>query len=162
MYSNNDNTDSNVRLVNRLAEKKLHITTAESCTGGMIASLLVDVPDASKVLESAIVSYAESAKTKYLGVSPDTIERFGVVSEEVARLMAEGAARTAGAECAIATTGVAGPSGGTKETPVGTVCFCFFICGNTETCTCHFDGSRNEVRAQAARFAIEKMTVLLN
>ena len=162
MYSNNDNRNSNIRLVNILAEKKLRITTAESCTGGMIASLLVDVPDASKVLESAIVSYSESAKTRYLGVSPDIIERFGVVSEEVAGLMAEGAAKSAGAECAISVTGVAGPSGGTKETPTGTVCFGFFICGKTETCTRRFDGGRNEVRTRAARFAIEKMTSLLN
>ena len=149
------------RLVKALIEKGLHITTAESCTGGMIASMIVDVADASKVLSSAIVSYSENAKTKFLGVNPEYIEKFGVVSEQVAALMALGAAKSAGSETAISVTGFAGPSGGTKEAPTGTVCFGFYINDKAYTHTLRFDGDRNEVRRAAAEHALEFMLSLL-
>ena len=149
------------KLVKLLIEKGLHITTAESCTGGLVAARLVDVPDASKVLSQALVSYSEEAKSKLLGVNPDYIEKFGVVSEQVAALMALGAARSAGAETAISTTGIAGPGGGTDLVPVGTVCFGFFVSEKVTTFTVHFEGDRSEVREQAVRFALGKMYELL-
>ena len=130
-------------------------------TIGMISSAIVDVADASKVLDSALVCYAESAKTGYLNVPPECIERYGVVSEEVAALMARGAAKAAGSDCAISTTGVAGPTGGSESTPVGTVCFGFFLNGKLATKTMRFDGGRNEVRRQATEFALEEMYKML-
>ena len=144
-------------LVRLLIEKGLRITTAESCTGGMVASRIVDVPDASKVLSQAVVSYSEEAKTRLLGVRESYIRSFGVVSEQVAALMAVGAAREAKAEAAISTTGVAGPTGGSEKTPVGTVCFGFFLNEKVTTVTLHFEGGRNVVRSEAAEFALTKM-----
>lgn len=100
------------KLVNLLIEKKLHITTAESCTGGMVASRIVDVANASKVFNVAYVTYANEAKEKYLNVDSKTIEKYGVVSEEVTKQMALGALKEANADISIVTSGIAGPTGG--------------------------------------------------
>ena len=142
-------------------EKKLTITTAESCTGGMIASAIVDVPDASKVFNEAYVTYADDSKKKNLAVNGITIRQYGVVSEEVAKEMAVGAAKKAGADVAVSTTGFAGPSGGTESKPVGTVCFGFFIQGQVTTKTMMFSGTRNKIRSDAAEFAIETLVKML-
>ena len=129
-----------------LAEHQLLVTTAESCTGGLVASALVDIP--------GISTYAPEAKEKILGVLPETISDYGVVSEQTAREMAEGAAKQAHAGCAVATTGVAGPGGGTLKTPVGTVCFGCFVRGKIFSGTEHFTGTRSEIRHAAAAYAI--------
>ena len=109
-------------LVAFLKENNMSITTAESCTGGMIASEIVEVSGASNVFFEGYITYSEEAKAKLLNVSPNTISKYGVVSVEVAAEMAKGAATAAKADVAISTTGVAGPFGGSKENPVGTVC----------------------------------------
>ena len=135
---------------------------AESCTGGLVASRIVNVPDASRVLNVSFVTYANEAKIRYLGVDPGTIGARGVVSEEVAGQMALGAARQAGAQVGVGISGVAGPSGGSPEKPVGTVCFGFYIAGKTETATKHFEGrERNEVRADSAEFVLRRLFELL-
>ncbi|MCR5208155.1 MAG: CinA family protein, partial [Eubacterium sp.] len=108
-------------LVNMLIEKGYHIVFAESCTAGLCSSALVNVPDASKVLDVSFTTYANDAKIMYLGVKPESIEKYGVVSETVAREMALGAAVAAKAEVGVGVTGIAGPSGGTEKKPVGTV-----------------------------------------
>ena len=150
------------RVVNQLIEKGFHISCAESCTGGQIASRIVNVANASKVLDVSFVTYANEAKIKYLGVSPDTINRYDVVSEPVVKEMALGAAKEAGCEVAVATSGVAGPTGGTKDIPVGTVCFGFLVAGTVTTVTKHFDVlDRNEVRAAATDYALERLCELL-
>jgi nicotinamide-nucleotide amidase len=100
--------------------KKLHLALAESCTGGLIAACLTEIPGASDVVERGFVTYANRAKTEMLGVPASLIARFGAVSEEVARAMAEGALRHSPAQLSIAVTGVAGP-GGTADKPVGLV-----------------------------------------
>ncbi len=161
MKTKSKDTQTQYELVRELIEKNMHITSAESCTGGMIAASIVDVPDASRVLSSALVTYSEEAKTKLLSVRPEYIRQFGVVSEQVAALMALGAARNAGAEAAISTTGVAGPSGGSKEIPVGTVCFGFFLDEKVTTVTARFEGDRNTVREAATEFALRKMLELV-
>ena len=102
-------------LVSKLIEKELFISTAESCTGGMIASAIVDVPDASKCFKESIVTYSNAAKMKYLEVSNVTIAKYGVVSGETVKEMARGS------DIAVVTSGIAGPAGGTKEKPVGLV-----------------------------------------
>ncbi len=143
-------------VVNKLIEKNYHISFAESCTGGMACAALVGVADASKVLDVSFVTYANEAKMKYLGVDDSTIKQCGVVSEEVARQMAEGVAREAGSEVGVGITGVAGPGGGTKDKPVGMVCFGFYINGEIETYTKQFgELGRNEVREKSVTFVYE-------
>ena len=142
-------------LVNLLMEKNYHITTAESCTGGLVSASIVNVPDASKVLKEAYVTYAAESKTAILGVDPKTIEKYNVVSEEVAKEMAFGAKLRANADVAISITGMAGPSSdGIIE--VGTVCFGVVTNSTYKTVTKKFGNlGRNVVRAKAVIFAIE-------
>ena len=97
------------------------IATAESCTGGLVAAALTDVPGASAAFECGYVTYSNDAKVRTLGVSADLVARHGAVSKEVARAMAEGALREAGADLAVAITGIAGPGGGSAKKPVGLV-----------------------------------------
>ena len=145
-------------VVNKLIEKKYHISFAESCTGGLATAALVSVADASKVLDVSFVTYANEAKMKYLGVQENTIEQFGVVSEEVAYQMAEGVAKEAGSEVGVGITGVAGPGGGTKDKPVGMVCFGFYINGEVTTYTMQFgEIGRNEVREASVKFVYETL-----
>lgn len=108
------------RVVAMLAEKGLKLATAESCTGGLVANRVTDVPGASEVFTHGFVTYANEAKSGLLGVREDSLAAHGAVSEAVAREMAEGALRASGADIAVAVTGIAGPGGGTEEKPVGT------------------------------------------
>ena len=104
-------------VVDLLAERKLHVTTAESCTGGLIAGTLVNVAGASDVLNEGYVTYSNEAKERLIHVSHETLEAYGAVSEQTAHEMAEGAARAANADAALSATGIAGPGGGTEEKP---------------------------------------------
>lgn len=108
-------------LLDRCRAQKLKLTTAESCTGGLIAAILTEVPGSSDVFERGFVAYSNEAKTEELGVPAELIARHGAVSEEVARAMAEGALRHSRADIAVAVTGVAGPGGSTPAKPVGLV-----------------------------------------
>ncbi len=110
-------------MIGRAREAGRTIATAESCTGGMIAAALTDIAGASAVFGHGFVSYANDAKVAMLGVEPGLIAREGAVSETVARAMAEGARARAGADLAVAVTGIAGPEGGSAEKPVGMVWF---------------------------------------
>ena len=151
------------QLVNQLIEKNWHISCAESCTGGLIASRIVNVANASKVFDASFVTYANEAKIKYLGVSPETIAAYGVVSEEVVFEMAAGLAKETGADVAIAVSGIAGPGGGTEKKPVGMVCFGFYINGSITTCICRFGNpGRNEVRALSTEYALQTMLELIS
>ena len=150
------------QLVNKLIEKNRHISCAESCTGGLIASRIVNVANASKVFDASFVTYANEAKIKYLGVSPETIVKYGVVSEEVAFEMAAGVAKETGSEVGIAVSGIAGPGGGTEKKPVGMVCFGFYVDGKITTRTCQFGNpGRNEVRALSTEYALQTALELL-
>lgn len=142
------------RILQLLKKYNLKVVTAESCTGGMVAGLLTDIPGISSYFEEGYVVYSESAKMKNLDVSPRTIEKFGVVSVETAAEMAQGAASRAGAQCAVSTTGIAGPDGGTEDTPTGTVCFGCVVNGQTFTERLHIQGDRMQVRIQAAIYAL--------
>lgn len=140
------------RMVKILKEKELRIAFAESCTGGLCAAEVVSVPDASAVLDASVVTYSNEAKTAFVGVHPETLTAYGAVSEEVAGEMAEGVARVTGADIGVGISGIAGPTGGTPEKPVGTVCFGFSVGGQLHTEIRHFeDLDRNGVRDAAVR-----------
>ncbi len=150
------------KTVRRLIKKGWHIAFAESCTGGLAAAALVDVPDASKVLNESIVTYADQAKVKYLRVKPETIQRCGVVSEEVVGQMAEGIARAAAAQVGVGISGIAGPSGGTEEKPVGMVCFGFCIDGEITVRTMWFgEIGRNAVRQKSVEYVYRTLEELM-
>ena len=157
------NLPTEEQLVNKLIEKSWHISCAESCTGGLVASRIVNVANASKVFDASFVTYANEAKIKYLGVSPETIEKHGVVSEEVVFEMASGVAKETGAQVGIAVSGIAGPSGGTEKKPVGMVCFGFYVNGEITTRTCQFGNpGRNEVRALSTEYALQTALELVS
>ena len=160
--SDNQVTDIEYQVVEKLIEKKYHITFAESCTAGLAAGRLVNVPDASKVLDVSFVTYADEAKMKYLGVKKETTDANGVVSTEVAGEMAEGAANAMGAEVGVGVSGIAGPTGGTAKKPVGMVCFGFYINGEIHTYEMQFGNlGRNVVREKSVQFVFEKLLELL-
>lgn len=110
------------RLLKRARERGAWIVTAESCTGGLVAGAITDVPGSSDIFDRGFVTYSNAAKTELLGVDPDLIRRHGAVSEEVAHAMAEGALSRSNASVAVSVTGVAGP-GGSENKPEGRVCF---------------------------------------
>jgi nicotinamide-nucleotide amidase len=140
-----------VRLLN---EKKLHICTAESCTGGLIAAALVDVPGASLVFEEGYVTYSDEVKVKNLGVSRETIREYTVVSSPVAEEMAQGAAAKSGAEVAVSVTGYAGPGAAEDGTPAGTVYVGVWYRGHGAGYHLRLEGDRNQVRQQAVEEAL--------
>ena len=148
-------------LVLKLIEKGYKIATAESCTGGMVASTIVNVPMASKVFDESVVTYSNEAKIKYLGVDLKTIEKHGVVSEEVASEMAVGVSKASGANVGVGITGIAGPTGATATKPVGMVCFGFMIDGKVKTFTKYFKGSRTAVRKKSTKFVIDTLINIL-
>lgn len=149
-------------LIKKLKEKKYHICTAESCTGGMLSSAIIGVSGASDVIDMGFVTYANSAKVKLIGVSEQTISEHGVVSEAVAAEMAKGAAKAANAEVGVGISGIAGPTGATPTKPVGTVCFGFFVDGKTITTTEHFENmDRQSVRESAVQFAIDRLIEII-
>lgn len=138
----------------RLTECKLTVGTAESCTGGWIACMFASEPESSECFIGGIVSYSEEIKKKLLGVSATDIEKYGVVSRPVAEQMARGACRELECSCAIATTGFAGPNGGSEDTPVGTVWIAVMAEGEICSRRFVFDGDRQEVVRQTSRQAI--------
>ena len=138
-----------------LVFKKLKIATAESCTGGLVAATLVNYPGISACLDEAHVTYANEAKIKYCGVNPETLKAHGAVSEETAREMAQGLRERSGADIAVATTGIAGPGGGTKEKPVGLV---YVACADKHGVRVErlqLGGSRERIRSLAALRALD-------
>ena len=136
------------------------LATAESCTGGMIAAACTDLAGSSQWFERGFVTYSNAAKTEMLGVPAALIEAHGAVSEPVARAMATGAVARSHAQVAVAVTGVAGPSGGSADKPVGTVWFGWCVAGQTQAERQHFDGDRAAVRAQTVAHALGRLLVL--
>lgn len=143
------------KVITSASRKHLRIGTAESLTGGLICATLTEVPGASDVVAGGVASYMVDIKESLLGVPEQTIDNDGVVSEQTATKMAEGALSRLGLNVAVAVTGVAGPGGGTPETPVGTVCFCVADSyGRSKSITERFPGSREDVRQATVRRAL--------
>jgi nicotinamide-nucleotide amidase len=138
-----------------LRARRLTLALAESCTGGLLAARLTEVPGASEVLERGFVAYSNRAKSEELGVEPALVARAGAVSEAVAAALAEGARSTAGTDVGIGITGIAGPGGGTPEKPVGLVFVAIDGAAGSALRRCLFPGGRERVRFQATQVALE-------
>ena len=133
----------NEKLVNELIKRKLKISTAESCTGGLLAALITAVPGSSEIFEESIVTYSNDAKMRELGVKKETLDSVGAVS------------RDTGADIGIGITGIAGPGGGTDEKTVGTVFIGICVRGNADVLEMHYGGSRDDVREKTCETALE-------
>ena len=139
-----------------LLEKGWMLTTAESCTGGGIAAVCTDLAGSSQWFERGFVSYSNQAKQDMLGVKKETLREYGAVSEAVVAEMVRGALTHSRAQVAVAVSGIAGPTGGTPDKPVGTVCFAWMLSeGAPMVCTEHLDGDRAAVRAQTIERALQ-------
>lgn len=138
-----------------LCDKKLTVSTAESCTGGMVASKLISYPGISEVFKEGAVTYSNEAKIKRLGVDEKTLEKFGAVSYEIALEMVQGIVKEAGTDVGISTTGIAGPGGGSDEKPVGLVYIGIKVKDKTIVKKFEFKGNRENVRSKAAFSALE-------
>lgn len=148
IYSTEETETLESCLVSLLKEKGMTITTAESCTGGLLSARIVNVSGASDIFNVSAVTYANEAKHRVLNVPEEMLHTYGAVSRETARAMAEGAARFSGADVSLSVTGIAGPGGGTKEKPVGLVYIGCCVRGITEVEECRFNGNRDKVREQ--------------
>ena len=156
---------SNLALCERLAQALLArgwmLATAESCTGGMIAAACTDLAGSSQWFERGFVTYSNEAKQEMLAVEPALVTQHGAVSEVVARAMAFGAVRHSRADVGVAVTGIAGPTGGNPQKPVGTVWFAFQVDGRLFSETRRFDGDRAAIRTATVRHALERLLDLL-
>ena len=144
-----------------LCNNKLTISTAESCTGGMVAAKLISYPGISSAFLEGAVTYSNEAKIRRLGVKKETLDVYGAVSEETAREMVEGIAKESSSNTSIATTGIAGPGGGTNEKPVGLVYIAVHVNDNTTIEKCNFSGNREEVRVSATNYALKMLKIEL-
>ena len=160
IYSQGESTLEDT-VAEMLVNKNLTISVAESCTGGMVSSNLINYPGISSVFMEGCITYSNEAKMKSLGVKKETLDKFGAVSEETAREMAEGIARRYNTNIGISTTGIAGPEGGTKEKPVGLVYFGIYINGKVKAKRYIFNGSRQQVRLRATKTILNNLRLEL-
>lgn len=153
---------SNELLVNKLIEHNYTIATAESCTGGLLASKIIEVANASKVINMSLITYSNESKIELLGLNENIIKEYGVVSEEVATKMAYLVSKKANSDIGVGISGIAGPTGATPTKPIGMVCFGFYVNGTTYSITKYFgDLGRNVVRNLSVSFAIEFLNSIL-
>ena len=149
-------------LADLLIKNKCLLATAESCTGGLIAASCTELSGSSAWFDRGFVTYSTAAKTEMLGVDPQLIETHGAVSEAVARAMVGGALARSAAQVAIAVTGVAGPTGGSADKPVGTVWFGLAVPGQVVTECSLFPGDRAAVRAATVQHGLQRLLQLLS
>lgn len=157
IYTTEEEVTLEEAIVELLKEKSMTVTTAESCTGGLLAGRIMNAAGASAVYNEGYITYSNDSKEKLLGVSGDTLEKYGAVSAETAAEMARGAANAAGADAALSVTGIAGPDGGSKEKPVGLVYVGCFVKGRVRTEEFLFTGNREKNRDYAV---VRALTVL--
>lgn len=154
-------SDLTKTLAQMLLSRNWTVSLAESCTGGLVCATLTELAGSSEWFERGYITYSNEAKTECLDVPAELIESHGAVSEPVAKAMAEGARINSGSNVAISITGVAGPSGGSAEKPVGTVCFGWATENQAHTKTMKFVGDRQMIRQQATEFALAELIALL-
>ncbi|MDN5098819.1 CinA family protein [Aliarcobacter butzleri] len=158
MFKKIFNKKDMIELQDILRNNKKTITTAESCTGGLVASMITKVSGSSDIFNGSIVSYSNKIKNQELNVNNETLEKFGAVSTEVVNEMLDGAIKKFEADFAIAISGIAGPTGATKNKPVGTVVIGISNSNNDKIIdTFYFKGSREEVQIQAAKTSLKKI-----
>ena len=158
MFDTIFNDKDMIELQNLLLNNKKTITTAESCTGGLIASMITKISGSSNIFNGAIITYSNKIKNQELNVKNETLEKFGAVSIEVVNEMLDGVIKKFDANFAIAVSGIAGPTGGTKNKPVGSVVI--GICDNKNhkiVDVYNFNGSREEVQIQAAKTSLKEI-----
>jgi len=152
-----------VDLSEKLRARGWMLATAESCTGGWVGHLLTSLPGSSHWYERGFISYANAAKVEMLGVSPETLQMHGAVSEITAAEMAVGALKHSHAQATLSITGIAGPGGGTPQKPVGLVCYGWALAdGTVMTSTCRLDGDREEIRSRAVAAALRGLIELVS
>lgn len=144
-------------LLDSLRERGLTMATAESCTGGMIASAITGIPGSSDVFDRGFVTYSNQSKIEMLGVLPETLEKFGAVSQQTAHEMVQGALKNSQANIAVATTGIAGPGGGSEEKPVGLVYLAVGNEDNINVIEYHAVGNRDEIRKETVERVFEML-----
>lgn len=151
-----------LKVIDKLIEKNWTISFAESCTGGLLAATFVEVPNASKVFNESFVTYSDESKIVRLGVSKETIEKHTVYSKEVADEMAINVAKTTNSNVGIGISGIAGPSGGTIDNPVGTVYISIVVNNKLYSYKEYYEKqTRNEVRNSTVEFVINKLNELI-
>ena len=144
------------KLIQYCINRGLSISIAESCTGGMITSKLISIAGASKVIDCGLVTYSNKAKQIYLDVPKFELEKYGAVSKQVAESMINGLKNKNSSDIFISTTGIAGPKGGSKKKPVGTVFHSFYIKKNIFTIKNFYEGNRYKIRLKASMFSINE------
>lgn len=157
VYTTDEKVTLEEAVVELLRKNDLTVTTAESCTGGLLSARLINVPGVSEVFKSGRVTYSNKAKKKLLGVKKLSLDQYGAVSPNVAKEMAKGAAAAAKADVAVAVTGIAGPDGGTAQKPVGLVYIACSVCGRTTVKEYQFSGNRSKVRENSVVAALTLM-----
>ena len=150
-----------LRIADILVQKKLTIATAESCSGGLIGHIMTNISGSSQFFDRGIISYSNQAKMELLDVSADILEEYGAVSEPVAGAMAEGVRRKSGVDIGISSTGVAGPTGGSDEKPVGLVYIAVATDKVKTVKECRFTGNRKEIKFQASTAALDLVRMVL-
>lgn len=149
------------KLADRCQAQKYLLTSAESCTGGLVSQMITSLAGSSKWFDAGFVTYSNQAKNTMLGVPLDLINKYGAVSLEVAAAMAVGALEKSQAHYSLAITGIAGPTGGSPEKPVGTVCFAWAYSDKIKTEKCLYTGDRDAIREQAAEYALQQLIEIL-
>ena len=159
MFDNIFNETDMIELQNLLRANKRTITTAESCTGGLVASMITKISGSSDIFNGSIVTYSNKIKNQELSVKNETLEKYGAVSCEVVNEMLDGVIKKFDANFAIAISGIAGPNGATNNKPVGTVVIGLSDSNNHKIVAIHhFNGSREEVQIQAAKISLKEIS----
>jgi len=161
MISNEDLHDLAIKIGRDLSDSNKSVTTAESCTGGWVGKVFTGIPGSSNWYGFGFITYSNRAKLKVLGVKKNSLSTEGAVSEGVVKEMAIGAIEKTGSDYAISISGIAGPTGGTEDKPVGTVCFGIGSKNQLNSFTKHFKGDRDEVRKQSVFFALNELSKCL-
>jgi nicotinamide-nucleotide amidase len=160
--SNLDIDDVIATLAKTLLAKGWRLSTAESCTGGLVSASITALAGSSEWFERGYITYSNQAKSEDIDVSQNLIEEYGAVSDQVARAMALGTTQNSDSDIALSITGIAGPSGGSPEKPVGTVCFAWVLANDQMISeTKHFEGDRQQIRQQACDFSLRKLLSLI-
>ena len=157
VYTTEDAVTLEKAVVDLLLANKLTVSTVESCTGGLVAARLINVPGVSEVFKAGYITYSNKAKRRLLGIKKNLLLKHGAVSREIAEAMAVGASVLSKADVTVSVTGIAGPDGGTPEKPVGLVYIGCYVCGNLTVKECRFQGSRAKIRESAVSSALALM-----